>query len=253
MGEKWHWHRADPLDPLDVASTMDSIELFRSINAASAAVPAPIWMTLSLLGTGWAAFALVTPFSILAPRIFYAVVIAAPLAGFCSRVMKALADAPRPPAVLEPGSFVLLGQALKANSMPSGHTITAFTVVAAIHFSAAKPSWVRGLLLFALATAAGIARISIGVHWVEDVVVGAAIGTLAGYAGAKLASRIPASALDIRSWWLRSLSLWGVLCVGVLVLKELDFAANKPAQLILAAVASLSLAVFWQKSFKRPA
>lgn len=230
---------------------MDSIELFRTINAASVVIPAQVWMTLSLLGTGWAAFALVTPLLVYAPRVFYAVVISAPLAGLCSRLIKFLADAPRPPAVLEPGTFILLGQPLKASSMPSGHTITAFTVVAAITFSSGKPHRFLSLMLFALAAAAGLARISIGVHWVEDVLVGAGIGTLTGYWGARIAGRIPQSALDPRSWWLRVLSVWGVLCVGVLVTKELDFAGNKPAQLILAAVATAGLLVFWKRSFQR--
>lgn len=229
---------------------MDSIELFRNINAAAAVIPPLVWMTLSLLGTGWAAFALVFPSILFAPRIFYAVVIATPLAGLTSRLIKITADAPRPPAVLEPDSFILLGDALKSNSMPSGHTITAFTVVAAIHFASKKTHPARSLTLFALALGVGLSRIAIGVHWVEDVAVGAAIGVVAGYLGALLAKRLPDGVLQVRSWWLRGLSLWGLLCIGVLLTRKLDFVANKPAQTALAALTTVILVMFWVRSWR---
>lgn len=207
-------------------------------------------MTLSLLGTGWALFALVFPLIIYAPRTFYAVIISAPLAGLASRLVKYLADAPRPPAVLEPESFVLLGDALRANSMPSGHTITAFVVAAAI-YGVSPPAYRRyTLALFVLAGAVGLSRIAIGVHWVEDVLVGAALGTVVGILGARIAKRLPDRLMAIDSPWLKGLSLWGLVCAGVLLAKKLDFAANKPAQVALAILAMGTFAVFWARSLK---
>jgi len=59
-------------------------------------------------------------------------------------------------------------------SFPSGHTITAFSVAVSLtHF---YPDLTVGLLFCALSVAAS--RILLGMHFLSDVVAGAAIGTL---------------------------------------------------------------------------
>jgi undecaprenyl-diphosphatase len=59
-------------------------------------------------------------------------------------------------------------------SFPSGHTITAFAVVISLsHF---YPDLTAGLLFCAVSVAAS--RILLGMHFLSDVVAGAAIGTL---------------------------------------------------------------------------
>src|SRR6476660_7257917 len=65
-------------------------------------------------------------------------------------------------------------------SFPSGHTITAFSVsVALSHF---YPDLTAGLLFCAISIAAS--RILLGMHFLSDVLAGAAIGTLLGLAAA---------------------------------------------------------------------
>jgi undecaprenyl-diphosphatase len=59
-------------------------------------------------------------------------------------------------------------------SFPSGHTITAFAV--AISLSHFYPDLTAGLLFCAVSVAAS--RILLGMHFLSDVVAGAAIGTL---------------------------------------------------------------------------
>lgn len=229
----------------------NDIALFRTLNAACGFAPAEVWMLLSLLGTGWMVFALVLPSIIWSPRIFYAVVFTTPIAGLISRITKVLLAAPRPPAVLEPGSFILLGDALKSNSMPSGHTITAFAVAASVVFASQKGHRGWMLLLFPLACGVGLARIAIGVHWPEDVLMGAVIGLVAGAAGAGLAQRLPGRLMRPQSWWLRGLSCWGVLCAYALITQKLDFPENKPVQLAAAVLVCLTLLLFWRNSFQQ--
>jgi undecaprenyl-diphosphatase len=62
-------------------------------------------------------------------------------------------------------------------SFPSGHTITAFsfTVPFALTFPTLAP------VLFACALCVAASRILLGMHFLSDVVAGAAIGTLLGY------------------------------------------------------------------------
>jgi undecaprenyl-diphosphatase len=63
-------------------------------------------------------------------------------------------------------------------SFPSGHTITAFAV--AIPLSLFYPSLMPGLLFIAASIA--ISRILLGMHFLSDVLAGAFIGGLLGYA-----------------------------------------------------------------------
>jgi undecaprenyl-diphosphatase len=62
-------------------------------------------------------------------------------------------------------------------SFPSGHTITAFAV--AVSLSMFYPTLAIGLLFCALSVAAS--RILLGMHFLSDVLAGAAIGTALAY------------------------------------------------------------------------
>jgi len=67
-------------------------------------------------------------------------------------------------------------------SFPSGHTITAFSV--AVSLGLFYPAMLIGLLFCALSVA--LSRILLGMHFLSDVLAGAAIGTLLGYSFARL-------------------------------------------------------------------
>ena len=67
-------------------------------------------------------------------------------------------------------------------SFPSGHTITAFSV--AISLGGFYPQMLAGLLFCAVSVA--VSRILLGMHFLTDVLAGAAIGSTLGYAAATL-------------------------------------------------------------------
>jgi len=69
-------------------------------------------------------------------------------------------------------------------SFPSGHTITAFAV--AVSLARFYPDLALGLLFCALSVAAS--RILLGMHFLSDVVAGAAIGTLLALAATRVVS-----------------------------------------------------------------
>ncbi len=70
-------------------------------------------------------------------------------------------------------------------SFPSGHTITAFAV--AVSLSLFYPELAVGLLFCALSVAAS--RILLGMHFLSDVLAGAAIGTALAYGAVWLVLR----------------------------------------------------------------
>ena len=67
-------------------------------------------------------------------------------------------------------------------SFPSGHTITAFSV--AVSLSVFYPGMLAGLLFCAASVA--LSRILLGMHFLSDVLAGAALGGALGYAAAML-------------------------------------------------------------------
>jgi undecaprenyl-diphosphatase len=87
------------------------------------------------------------------------------------------------PCALEPHSWATLLPPDQF-SFPSGHTITAFAMALAL--SAFYPVMLLGLLFCAFSVA--LSRILLGMHFLSDVLAGAAIGSALGYTAALLLS-----------------------------------------------------------------
>jgi membrane-associated phospholipid phosphatase len=85
-------------------------------------------------------------------------------------------------------------------SMPSGHTISAFAAAAAVT-SETRRWWPGsdkyiGPLMYGGAALAGISRIYHNRHWATDVMMGAAIGTMAGIKVVRYSHAHPTNAID---------------------------------------------------------
>src|SRR3569832_19288 len=102
-------------------------------------------------------------------------------------VQKPWAGEARPPVVLDPAAFHLIGKALRSGSFPSGHTAAAFAIagVVAMHL---RRAWSTALLLV-LASGVGLSRMAVGVHWPVDVLAGAAVGWASACGALVLARR----------------------------------------------------------------
>jgi len=87
------------------------------------------------------------------------------------------------PCAMEPHSWATLLPPDQF-SFPSGHTITAFAM--AVSLSMFYPLLLIGLLFCAFSVA--LSRILLGMHFLSDVLAGAAIGSALGYAAALLLS-----------------------------------------------------------------
>ena len=203
-----------------------------------------MWTGLSMMGNAWAVLGATAPMLVLAPRVIWAWLCAAPFAVVLSRGGKALIESPRPAAELDNTQMHIVGEALHNVSMPSGHTLTAFAVASGIYFSLPPAQRWRYGWLFLLAAGAGLSRIAVGAHWPGDVAVGASLGLLSGMLGQWLLVRIGPQHLRPTGWSLRLLALLVLAAAYQLLAEELDFAENHPAQGVLALVALLSVAGF---------
>lgn len=159
---------------------------FHDLNDLAPWLPRWLWHGLTMLGDERAAVALALLLARRHPHVLYTILVAALLATLANRGIKLGADQLRPPAVLPPDSFFMLGPANKRLSFPSGHTVTAFVFfgVLAYHFRRWR------LPLLATAAAAGLSRVTIGVHWPLDVIAGAFIGLASAWAAVHLAHRL---------------------------------------------------------------
>jgi undecaprenyl-diphosphatase len=147
---------------------------------------APRWVRLYVIsatrgGDGWLWYAMGLAILVLGGRTRYE---AAGAAGIASAVsvllfqwLKRLTGRRRP-CEIEPHCWATLLPPDQF-SFPSGHTMTAFAV--AIPLLLFYPTLTIGLLFCAFSIA--ISRVLLGMHFLSDVVAGAAIGTALGFLG----------------------------------------------------------------------
>lgn len=224
--------------------------MFLALNAWCAPVSAQVWIGLSLLGNAWGVLGLTAPLLLLAPRLLWAWLCAAPFAIVFARVGKAILESPRPAAVVDNSQMRVVGELLHNVSMPSGHTLTAFAVAAGIYFALPLARRWRHAWLLVLAAGTGLSRIAVGAHWPGDVAVGASLGLLAGLLGQKLLAHIGPRHLQPQAWSLRAVALLMAVATYHLASEGLDFAEALPLQRALAVMAGLSLLLFVRQSAK---
>jgi membrane-associated phospholipid phosphatase len=166
--------------------------LFLWLNAACAALPDWLWSSLTITGHTSVVFALFAVFllpRLKRPEIISALFLTAILGGVVSTLAKESFKVMRPPAVLAPEQFHLIGHKLELVSFPSGHTLTAFAVAALFIFGLSlRGQRLMGVL--ALACTIGLSRIAVGAHWPLDVLGGAALGFACGWLGGLAAKSI---------------------------------------------------------------
>ncbi|MBI2751139.1 MAG: phosphatase PAP2 family protein [Burkholderiales bacterium] len=218
--------------------------MFVAVNTWCAPVAATVWTGLSLLGNAWGILGVSAPLLVLAPRLLWAWLCAAPFAIAFARIGKGFLESPRPAAEVDNAQMRIVGETLHNVSMPSGHTLTAFAVASAIYFALPAKGRVRHLWLFVLAAGTGLSRIAVGAHWPGDVAVGLCLGLLAGMLGTRLLARMDAKHLQPGAWSLRLVALLLGATAYVLATEAQDFDENLPLQYPLVLVVLVTLARF---------
>jgi undecaprenyl-diphosphatase len=146
--------------------------------------PAPRWIRVWMVcatrgGDGWLWYAMGAILLLFGgPERLFAVGAAAFAAGLGIALFLRLKKATgrKRPCAIEPHCWATLLPPDQF-SFPSGHTITAFAV--AVSLSLFYPELTPGLLFCAISVAAS--RVLLGMHFLSDVIAGAAIGALLAY------------------------------------------------------------------------
>ncbi len=203
--------------------------LFLWLNHLGAALPEALWANVTVLGDTLVALALVTPLARRWPQVVWALLLAALSGGLFVHTLKPWLNLPRPPAVLEPEQFHLIGHALRSKSFPSGHAFTAFTLAGVWAMTLGRGAAVAAL--WAAAALVALSRVMVGVHWPVDVLAGGAAGWLNAWLGVALAQRL--------GWGLRPPGRIAALalltaCAAALLFHDTGYPAARPLQWALA-------------------
>ena len=175
------------------------VPLFRFLNSLSTGT-LPLWKNVTELGNAYLLLCCFSWLILVNPRVWAALIASVPVGALISVLLKAFFAMPRPAAVLDPGTFNVAGDPITSfNSLPSGHTLTVFTLSSAFIFALIlsdgfpkRQRWIWSIGLAACIV--GLSRVFVGAHWPLDVIFGALLGVVAGGCGTILAFRYT-------SWW----------------------------------------------------
>ncbi len=135
-------------------------------------------------------------FILFAPKIWESLISALLVSCAFSQFLKYIFAVPRPAVVLDHHDFVIVGKILTGrNSLPSGHSITIFTILAVLLFSLMpqkprhKVLW--SFFIIAVGLILAFTRVGIGAHYPLDVTVGCIIGYISGLMGIFISRKYP--------------------------------------------------------------
>ncbi|WP_235964393.1 phosphatase PAP2 family protein [Pedobacter gandavensis] len=135
-------------------------------------------------------------FIIYAPKMWECLISASLISCIICTSLKEIFSVPRPAAVFDHDRFVIIGKALTGhNSLPSGHSITVFTVLTVLLFAFMPQRLNYKILWCIFIIGAGLilvfTRVGVGAHYPLDVIIGGLIGYISGLLGVFINEKYP--------------------------------------------------------------
>lgn len=163
--------------------------LFRLINGAAWPAGDWLWSNITVLGDTMTLLCLLLPFVGRRPDLVWSIMVAVIVVSVLIHGAKLVFDMPRPPYVLDGADLRVIGFRAISGSFPSGHSAAAFAFAGAVCVMR-FPLAAKVVVLLA-ASAVGLSRVAVGIHWPLDVVAGALIGWLGVMLSVWLGQRWP--------------------------------------------------------------
>ncbi|AWB66841.1 hypothetical protein C2869_10535 [Saccharobesus litoralis] len=160
---------------------------FYTINDLGHYLPSDLWQMTTYLGDTATCLCLMVFFARRFPAALWIIFIAAVYGLVVTHGMKAGFGQLRPPAVLEPETYHLIGNAFTKGSFPSGHSFSIFVFVTTCYYFSKQTSTRVCLVAFGLIVACS--RVMVAAHWPVDTLVGSALGILVTLAAVYTAKR----------------------------------------------------------------
>ncbi len=143
---------------------------------------------LTQLGDALVFLSFLGVFIVYAPKLWESLISASLVSAVFSNLLKEIFAVPRPAAMFDHNSFVIIGEALSgSNSLPSGHSITVFTILTVLLYAFMpeklkyKILWLFFMIILGLILA--FTRVGMGAHYPLDVIIGSVVGYISGLAG----------------------------------------------------------------------
>lgn len=160
---------------------------FYVINSKLSMFPGIVY-NLTQFGDALIFLSLLTVFIIYSPKIWEALISASLVSAVLSRGLKTFFSIPRPAQILDETSFVIIGKKLVGySSLPSGHSITIFTILTVLMIAFMPKKWAVKIPWLFLVIITGLllssTRVGVGAHHTLDVLVGCLVGSISGLIG----------------------------------------------------------------------
>ena len=162
-------------------------DIFLDINSTLGQFPS-LMLNLTQLGDALIFLSFLTLLIIYAPKFWESLISASIVSAILSKFLKVLFSVPRPAAILDNETFIIIGKKLVGHSsLPSGHSITTFTIITVLMYAfmpkkiSSKVAWV--ILLIGLGFIIISTRVGVGAHFPLDVIIGGIIGYISGLIG----------------------------------------------------------------------
>ncbi len=153
-------------------------------------------VNLTQLGDALVILSILSVLFLYAPAIWGALINASLVSLIISPLLKRMFAVPRPAAFFDNHTIVIVGKVLTGhNSLPSGHSITVFTLLTVIFIAFLpkntlnKVGW--GLMFLFISFFIALSRVGVGAHYPLDVVAGAIVGIFCGMLGIIIQQKLP--------------------------------------------------------------